>query len=131
MLRYAYFHDFKSGPKLLIWGGPEGMAQLFEALAMMAQGEGPEALTDIPGCISVDGTTVLLETVGEPEGLERDPVEPELFHWREDPDTWFLYQELVEPLMHGCGHQVLPCAADGEIVVMVSCGEYSTDLKPF
>jgi len=29
MLRYGYFRDLKSGPKLLIWGGPDDVARLY------------------------------------------------------------------------------------------------------
>jgi hypothetical protein len=134
MLRYGYFHDFASGPKILVWGGPDDMARFFEALSLVAAGEGPQAFTDIAGCQPVDGTTVQFETVGEAEGIERDPVEPDLFHWRADVETWVWFQELVEPLMHCSsakpGHQILECVVGGDIAVLVSCCEYPDDLKP-
>jgi hypothetical protein len=134
MLRYGYFHDLKSGPKLLIWGGPDDMARLYEALSQVAASEGPQALTDIQGCVAVDDTTVLLETVGEAEGIVRDEVEADVFHWRVDEEDWYAFQELVEPLTHCSsakpGHQYLESLANGEITVMVSCGEYPDDLKP-
>lgn len=132
MLRYAFFPDFQSGPKLLVWGGRDDMARLYEALAQVASGDGPPTFNDIPGCRSVDGTSVAFEIVGEAEGVLRDPVEPDLFHWRADQETWCWFQELVEPLMHGSNpaHQVLECQAGGDIVVLVSRGEYPDDLKP-
>ena len=134
MLRYGYFHAFKSGPKLLIWGEVADMARLFEALSQMAAGEGPAALTDIADCLSADGSTVLLETVGEAAGIERDEDEPDVFHWRVDEEGWYAFQEQVETLTRCTaakpGHQHLQCLADGEIAVMVSCGEYPADLRP-
>jgi hypothetical protein len=134
MLRYAYFHDLNTGPKLLIWGGADDMARLYEALSQVADGAGPASLTDISGCVSADGSTVLLETVGEAEGIVRDEVEPDVFHWRVDEEGWYAFQEQVEPLTRCSpakpGHQYLQCLADGEIVVTVACCEYSDDLKP-
>ena len=131
MLRYGYFRDIKSGPKLLILGGPDDMARLYEALSQVAASEGPQALTDIQGCVAVDDTTVLLETVGEAEGIVRDEAEPDLFHWRVNEEDWFAFQELVEPLTRGApGHQALQCHAGGDIDVLVSVGEYPDDLKP-
>jgi hypothetical protein len=134
MLRYGYFHDLNNGPKLLVWGSPEAMGRFYEALAQVAAGEGPQLFTDIPGCQPVDGTSVQFETVGEAEGIERDPVEPDLFHWRVDAETWCWFQEQVEKLMHCSpthpGHQYLECVAGGDIVVMVSCCEYPDDFKP-
>lgn len=134
MLRYGYFHTFKSGPKLLIWGEADDMQRLYEALSQMAAGEGPAALADIPDCIAADNSTVLLETVGEAAGIEPDDTEPDVFHWRVDEEGWYAFQEQVETLTRCTpakpGHQHLQCLADGEIVVMVSCGEYPADLKP-
>lgn len=132
MLRYGYFSNLNTGPKLLIWGGPDDMARLYEVLCLLAQGEGPATLTDLVGCIPADGTTVLFETVGEPEGITRDEVEPEVFHWRMDAEGWFDFQALIEPLTHrdGRGHQYLESRAGEDIVVMVSCDEYPADLKP-
>ncbi len=134
MLRFGYFHDFTTGPKLLIWGGPQDMVRLHEALAGIAIGEGPDSLGDVSGSRSVDGATVLFETVVEAEGIVRDEVEPDVFHWRVDEETWRWFQELVEPLTHCSvikpGHQYLECHAGGDIAVMVSCCEYPDDLKP-
>lgn len=134
MLRYGYFPDLDGGPKILIWGGPDDMARLYEGLALTAAGEGPASLLDIPGCQTVDGTSVLLETVGEAEGVIGDPVESDIFHWRVDQETWCWFQEQVEPLTHCSpakpGHRYLECRAGGDIVVMVSACEYPDDLKP-
>jgi hypothetical protein len=134
MLCYGYFHEFPSGPKILLWGGPDDMARLYEALSQVAAGEGPQVFTDIANCQPVDGSSVQFEIVGEAEGIVRDPVEPDLFHWRADADTWCWFQELVEPLMHCSsakpGHQCLECVVGGDIAVMVSCCEYADDLKP-
>jgi hypothetical protein len=131
MLRYGYFHDLKSGPKLLIWGGPDDMARLYEALSQVAASEGPQALTDITDCVAADCSIVLLETVGEAAGIERDEVEDDVFHWRIDEEGWYEFQQLVEPLTRGApGHQALQCHAGGDIDVLVSVGEYPDDLKP-
>jgi len=131
MLRYGYFRDLKSGPKLLIWGGPDDMARLYEALSQVAASEEPQALTDIQGCVAVDDTTVLLETVGEAEGIVRDEAEADVFHWRMDEEGWYEFQQLVEPLTRGApGHQALQCHTGGDIDVLVSVGEYPGDLKP-
>lgn len=134
MLRYGYFRDFKSGPKLLIWGEAVDMQRLFEALSLAAAGEGPASLADIADSSSADGSTVLLETVREAAGVERDHDEPDVFHWRVDEEGWYAFQEQVETLTR-CnsakpGHQHLQCLADSEIAVIVSCGEYPADLKP-
>jgi len=131
MLRYGYFRDLKSGPKLLIWGGPDDMARLYEALSQVAASEESQALTDIQGCMAVDDTTVLLETVGEAEGIVRDEAEAGVFHWRMDEEGWYEFQQLVEPLTRGApGHQALQCHAGGDIDVLVSVGEYPDNLKP-
>ena len=134
MLRYAYFHGFKTGATLLIWGGADAVARLYEGLAQLAAGEGPAALTEIAGTLSVDGATVLFETVGESDGLLRDEVEPDTFHWRIDSEGWFEFQERVEPLIHYrpgvSGHCLLQARGDEDIAVVVSVGEYPDDFKP-
>jgi hypothetical protein len=132
MLCYGYFSNLNTGPKLLIWGGPDDMARLYEALSLAGEGEGPESLADITGSRSVDGSSVLFETVGDPEGIVRDEVEPDIYHWRMDTQGWFDFQSLVEPLTHrnGRGHQYLESRAGEDIVVMVSCDEYPADLMP-
>jgi hypothetical protein len=131
MLRYAYFQTIKGAPTLLIWGSSDAVARLYEALVQRADGEGPDVLTDIAGCRSVDGSSVLFETVGESEGLLRDEVEPEAYRWRMDRDGWYEFAEQVEPLTHGSpGHQYLRSHADDDIVVLVSSGEYPDDLTP-
>lgn len=133
MLRYAYLHDCKSGPVLLVWGEALAMAHLHEALVGLAEGEGPALLNDVQGCQSADGSTVLLETVGEAEGLVRDEVEPDVFHWRVDREGWFDFMAQVGQLTH-CSptrpsHKILRCHADDDIAVMVSCGELPEVLK--
>ena len=131
MLRYAYFQTFKGGPTLLIWGAPGDLARLYEVLVQRADGEGPEVFADIAGSHSADGSSILLETVGESEGLRRDEVEPDVFHWRMERDGWFEFAEWIEPLAHQpSGHQYLRCHADDDIVVLVSSGEYPDDLMP-
>ena len=129
MLRYGYFHA--PAPRLLIWGEPDDIARLYDGLAQLAAGEGPEALTAIAGCQAVDGTTVLFETVGEAEGLLRDEVEPDVFHWQVDAAGWYDFQEQLEPLLHGRpGHRRLQSRGDEDIAVVASVGEYPDDYKP-
>jgi hypothetical protein len=121
-----------------MWGDATGMHHLYEALSAVCEGigdgDGPLSFDEIAGSRSVDGCSVLLETVGQATGLEPDDIEPDVFHWRVDQEGWYSFQEQVEELTHCSprrpGHQYLHCLADGEINVMVSCGEYPDDLKP-
>lgn len=131
MLRYAYIQAFKGVPALLIWGASDAVARLYEALVQRADGEGPDLLTDIAGCRSEDGSSVLFETVGESEGLLRDDIEPETFRWRMDRDGWYEFAELVEPLIHGSpGYQYLRARTDDDIVVVVGAGDFPDALMP-
>jgi hypothetical protein len=84
--------------------------------------------------LSVDGTRIALETVENPTGVRRDTSDSGVFHWRVDQDGWYAFAEQVETLTN-CSpakpsHQLLECLADGEIIVMVSCGEYPDGMKP-
>jgi hypothetical protein len=130
MLRHAYFPDFESGPKLVIWGDADDMRGLTETFAAAAEEPSLFSLCDL----SVDGTRIVLETAEKPTGLRRDTRDTSVFHWQADQDGWYAFAEQVETLTV-CSparpaHQYLECLADGEIIVMVSCGEYPDDLKP-
>jgi len=77
---------------------------------------------------------VLFETTGEAEGLLRDEIEPDVFHWRVDREGWEQFQRKIAPLMHspesGSAQCYLRCRADEDIAVMVSCGIFPDDFKP-
>ena len=130
MLRHAYFAEFESGPKLVIWGDADGMRDLMEVFNTAAKEPSLFSLCDL----SVDGTRIVLETNENPTGVCRDIRDAGVFHWQVDQDGWYAFAEQVEPLTRCSsakpGHQHLECLADGEIIVTVSCGEYPDDLKP-
>ena len=134
MLRHAYFSDFSTGPKYLFWGDAEDMSRLMEAFAAASNGAPKRSLSDIPDSLSVDGSAVIIETVPRDIGLWRDERDPNLYHWQVDGETWLMFADLVEPLTRCSprrpGHQYLDCLGDNEITVMVSCGEFSENLKP-
>ena len=134
MLRHAYFAEFNTGPKYLLWGDAEDMTRLMEALAAASNGAPRRTLTDIPDSMSVDGSNVVLETVTRDIGLWQDARDPGLYHWQVDEECWLMFADLVEPLTrcstHHPRHQYLDCLGENEITVMVSCGEYPDDMKP-
>jgi hypothetical protein len=130
MLRHAYFPDFESGPKLVIWGDADGMRGLMEVFNTAANEPSLFSLCDL----SVDGSRIVLETVENPTGMRRDPSDSNTFRWQADQEGWYAFAEQVETLTR-CSparpdHQLLECLADGEIIVMVSCGEYPDELRP-
>ena len=47
MLRYAFFADFKGGPKLLMWGDKSGMTALSQFLREMAIAPREVELSDL------------------------------------------------------------------------------------
>jgi hypothetical protein len=130
MLRHAYFPDFESGPKFVIWGDADDMRGLMDVFNTAAKEPSLFSLCDL----SIDGSRIVLETTENPTGVRRDTSNPGIFHWQVDQDGWYAFAEQVETLTN-CSpakpaHQLLECLADGEIIVMVSCGEYPDDLKP-
>ncbi|HUO97870.1 MAG TPA: hypothetical protein VMU01_04345 [Rhizomicrobium sp.] len=134
MLRHAFFAEFKSGPKFVIWGDGEDMTRLMEALAAASNGAPNRPLSDIPDSLSVDGSALVMETVAEDVGLWRDRRDPDLYHWQVNEESWLMFAEQVESLTRCStkrqGHQYLDCLGDDEIAVLVSCGEYPDDMKP-
>ncbi len=134
MLRHAFFPDFESGPKVVLWGEAADMQRLIDVFAAAANDEGSSYLSDLLDCVSVDGSVIEIETLPEPTGMKRDSADPSLFHWGVDQDGWYAFVEQLEPLTRCSsqkpGHQYLRCLADSEITVIVSCGEYPDDMKP-
>jgi hypothetical protein len=131
MLRYAYFADFKSGPKLLFWGEGKDMERLTAFLRETARGKEPPPFSQLSWSRSVDGSDVAI-VIGEgATGLQRRSGELD-FVWRLDRETADDFSQKVGALARvgPSGHQYLECGVKGEITVMVSRSEYPPDLAP-
>lgn len=121
MLKAGVFDDFKGGTTRLVWGDREGMATLLKGLTALRSGNRDEFAIDGPnGCLTVcscDGpkrSTLQMEKSGFLWGCSRDAVE--------------MVADLVEPLLHGAGHQVLDVDGLAEQVI-IARDEYPADLR--
>jgi hypothetical protein len=123
MLRYAFFTDFMSGPKVVLWGDRNGLAKLQALLRQASDRGGLFNFADRSDFQSADGSSLVLVCRDRDRGMARAPdgtLTWELTRERADD-----FVELVAPLLDGKpGHQYLECGLPDEIAVMVSRGEY-------
>jgi hypothetical protein len=128
-MRYAFFEEFKSGPKVLFWGQPADMPQLAALLRRASSTSGAFRFKDEPNFHSADGSEITLMCGNHPDGMYR--TSPASFQWRMTPDAAVDFADLVEVLANGeHGHQYLDGWRESAraITVMVSAGEYPDDL---
>jgi hypothetical protein len=131
MLRYAFFPDFNSGPKLLLWGDNADMAALGAFLRQMAMAPREVALSEVGFCSAAGDTVIVMPQKGNRGGVTRVLGEEKVFRWELDASTAEWFAELIDVLAEpSCrGHQYLEhLRSSSDIVVMASCGEYPDDL---
>jgi hypothetical protein len=122
-LRSGYFEDFKSGPKVLFWGDPEGISRLRDFLHDPNQWHSLESF-----CKALDGRKITIRAVANwhDAGVR---LAPDSLEWTLDPASADEFAEKVGKLVSKKGHQYLRFPK-GDIDVMVSQGEYPENLKP-
>jgi hypothetical protein len=130
VLRYAYFSDFNSGPKLLFWGAPDDMLRLHVELLNVAGGKYDGLFENREFALAVDGAAIEFKLSKRCSGLLA--AGPGRFEWILDPECALEFADKVEVLItSGRGHQYLQCGYHpDEITVMVSRNEYPDDLTP-
>jgi hypothetical protein len=131
MLRYAFFADFKGGPKLLVWGDQNGMTALSRFLREMATAPREVEFSALGFCAAAGDRVIALPHAGSCTALRKTPGDQRIFHWEIDKSDAERFAELVDVLAASAhGHQYLepdrPTA--GAVAVMVSIGEYPDDL---
>jgi len=127
ILRSAYFHNFKGGPKVLFWGDAEAMSKLSNLLRASSIGTGPLSLGSFSE--AADRKAIVIHSVSRSVGMR---VSGSGFEWGLDTETMISFADMVDVLAESKqpGHQYLECGVQGEIVVMAACGEYPADLSP-
>jgi hypothetical protein len=131
MLRFALFKDFKSGPKILFWGGPEDVSELSKILREFSAGESKFNLNEDRRFLSVDGSQIILEMGSRTMGMQRESNTDSRRKWVLDPEGVEEIAEKLDALSKvKAGHQYLEAWAGSEIPLMVSIGEYPEDLVP-
>jgi len=131
MLRFAFFKNFKSGPKILFWGGREDISELSKVLREHSAAEREFNLNEDGRFLSADGSQIILENGNRTMGMQRESNADSRFKWVLDPEGMEEIAEKLDELNRaGAGHQYLEGWRAGEIPVMVSIGEYPEDLVP-
>jgi hypothetical protein len=131
VLRYAFFPDFKGGPKLLMWGDQSGMAALSKFLCEWATTPREVEFGELGFYAAAGDRVIVLPYKGPHSALRETPGNHRIFHWELDKSQAEWFAELVNVLSASAhGHQYLE--ADRQtpeaIAVMVSIGEYPDDL---
>ena len=121
MLKAGVFDDFKGATTLLVWGDREGMATLLGGLSALRDGnrdefaiDGPDGRLTVRSCDEPERSTLQMESSGFQWGCSRDTIE--------------LAADLIEPLLHGAGHQFLDVDGLAEQVI-IARDEYPADLR--
>lgn len=122
MLNAGVFDDFKGATTLLLWGNEEGMAVLFAGLSALRDGNRNEWV--------IDGADTRLTMCSASRETERSELQKEEagVRWACSRDTFGLAADLVEPLLHGAGHQFLDVTGLAEQVI-IARDEYPADLR--
>jgi hypothetical protein len=131
MLRYAFFPDFKSGPKLLLWGDNADMLTLSAFLRQMAEAPREVALSEVGFCAAAGDAIIVMPQKRSGGGVARIQGEEKAFRWELDASSAQQFAELIDVLAEPSsrGHQYLEhWWSNSDIVVMASCGEYPDDL---
>ncbi len=120
MIHAAYFSDFKSGPKLLLWGDAAGLEHVALLREKVRSGAPKVALTGFAN----NAPEIAVLVVAEPRGMQRKSANR--FEWKIDSRHIADFLDLITSLAKSDtpGHQYLECGFPGEIVVMVSRDEY-------
>ena len=131
MLRYAFFTDFKGGPKLLLWGDSAGILSLSSFLQRMAAAPCETRFSDLGFSAAAGEDVIVVPQTDSVGGVRTVRGSESTFHWELDAVHAARFAEMVEVLSApSCrGHQYLEhFGSADEITVMVSCGEYPDDL---
>jgi hypothetical protein len=126
-LRSAYFPDFKGGPKVLFWGDAAALHQLGTSLERASARSERQELAEY--CDFIDGKEIALERAARSRGMV--PIAGG-FRWVLRGEHAARFASLINALARSNvpAHQYLVCEARGEIIVMVSSGEYPAYLRP-
>jgi hypothetical protein len=121
MLKAGVFDDFKGATTLLLWGDREGMEVLLASLS---------ALRDTRGEFAIDGPEAGLTVSYAADKSEGSTLQTEgsSLRWDCSGETVELAADLVEPLLHGVGHQFLDVDGLAEQVI-ISRDEYPAYLR--
>jgi hypothetical protein len=131
MLRYAYFADFKGGPKLLMWGDRSGMTAVSRFLREMAAAPREIEFSELGFCATTGDRVIVLPYKGPYSALRKTSGDQQIFRWELDKSQAESFAELVDVLaVSAHGHQYLEPdrPTPGAVTVMVSIGEYPDDL---
>jgi hypothetical protein len=131
MLRYAFFPDFKSGPKLLLWGDNSDMLTLSAFFRQMAAAPREVHFSEVGFGSAAGDSVIVVPQEGSYGGVTRVHREEKTFRWELDASSAECFAELIDVLAVPStrGHQYLEhLRSSGDIVVMASCGEYPDDL---
>jgi hypothetical protein len=131
MLRYAFFPDFKSGPKFLLWGDNADMLTLSAFFRQMAAAPREVRLSEVGFCSAAGDTVIVVPQEGSYGGVTRVHGQEKAFRWELDASSAEWFAELIDVLAVPSerGHQYLEhLRSSADIVVMASCGEYPDDL---
>jgi hypothetical protein len=131
MLRYAFFADFNSGPKLLLWGDNSDMLTLSAFFRQMAAAPREVPFNEVGFCSAAGDIVIVVPQEGSYGGVTRVRGQEKAFRWELDASSAERFAELIDVLAvpSARGHQYLEhLRSSGDIVVMASCGEYPEDL---
>ena len=120
VLKAGVFDDFKGATTLLLWGDREGMASLLTGFSALRDGSRDEFAIDGP-----QGDLIVRSTLAQGSALR---AEANRLNWSCSPETVELAADLVEPLLHGPGHQFLDVSGLAEQVI-ISRDEYPDGLR--
>lgn len=128
MLRSTYYSQFKNDPKVLFWGDARALHKLSSLLRAGSIGTG--ALSLDPFSEAIDRKTVVIKSVRRSRGMR---IRGANLEWALERKAMTKFADIVEGLADTGtpGHQYLTCNVDDEITVMVSCGEYPDDFRPY
>jgi hypothetical protein len=131
MLRYAFFADFKGGPKLLMWGDKSGMTAVSRFLREMATAPREVEFSELGFCATAGDRVIVVPHEGPCGPLSKTSGDERILHWELDKSDAEWFAELVDVLAASAHrHQYLETdrAPPKAITVMVSIGEYPDDL---
>jgi hypothetical protein len=96
MLRYAFFPDFKSGPKLLLWGDNADMLSLSAFLRQMAVAPREVRLSEVGFCLAAGDIVIIAPQKGAAGGVTRVHGEEKAFRWELDASSAEWFAELID-----------------------------------
>jgi hypothetical protein len=87
MLRYAFLPDFKSGPKLLLWGDNADMLTLSTFFRQMAAAPREVRLSEVGFCSAAGDTVIVVPQEGSYGGVTRVHGQEKAFRWELDASS--------------------------------------------